>query len=167
VDSLAACFSYQGHIGVHKDGERFAYGISRMGLLQIGRVNPATGKGEIIENLDFQVAPVIDDSDGEGGISSHVPSEIPYGFQGLAVNKSYIFTLYSGKALDEHKEDYKDCPHLFVLDWKGKPVKRFEITPEAKKLSIDHHENILYLIAFNPETLEDELYSIRVDDLNL
>lgn len=167
VDSLAACFSYQGHIGVHEDGEQFAYGISRMGLLQIGRVNPATGKGEIIENLDFQVAPVIDDSDDEGSISSHVPSEIPYGFQGLAVNESFIFTLYSGKSSELHKEDYRDSPHLLVLDWKGKPVKRFEISPEAKKLSIDRHRNMLYLIAINEDTLEDELYKIKVDDLNL
>lgn len=46
-------------------------------------------------------------------------------------------------------------------------MKRFNISPEAKILSIDHHENVLYLIAINEDTLEDELYSFRVNDLEL
>lgn len=70
------------------------------------------------------------------------------GFISSTASDKYIYVLYSGKSLnvkslDELTEAYLS-KYVYVFDWKGNPVKKYELDQEVRSIAIDQNDATLY-----------------------
>ncbi|MBP3833630.1 MAG: hypothetical protein ILA03_06705 [Bacteroidaceae bacterium] len=73
------------------------------------------------------------------------------GFCGLTCTDNYIYALYSGKTMENLTSAFR-ASHVFVYDWEGRPVKRYELEKELfGDIGVDEDAGILYGISYDPE----------------
>ncbi|MEM9884407.1 MAG: BF3164 family lipoprotein [Bacteroidota bacterium] len=90
----------------------------------------------------------------EGKQRSVTPdSNAKIGFVTADVSEDYVYILYSGKKVSSVKsqEDINGLfmsKYIYVLDWSGNPIKKFELDQEVKSIAINADENILYAASF-------------------
>jgi hypothetical protein len=74
------------------------------------------------------------------------------GFITADVTNKYIYSLYGGKAINT--SSLKELTYSFlskyvyVFDWDGKPVKRYELDEEVRSITVDEKNNILYAASY-------------------
>lgn len=73
------------------------------------------------------------------------------GFEGLQSNDKYVYALYSGKKVENLKDDIaqaRDCDYLIVYDWDADPVYLFRLQIPAYSISLSGDK--LYALSNNP-----------------
>jgi len=74
------------------------------------------------------------------------------GFIATDVTNKYIYTLYSGKIIDASSMDKLAkafiSKNVYVFDWEGKPIKRYELDQEVRSIAVDEKNNILYAASY-------------------
>ena len=84
-------------------------------------------------------------------IKTAIPDgEQKIGFVAASVSKKYIYELYSGKLLD--KNNFTDAfltNKVYVFDWKGNPVKKYQLDKEVRSIAVDESNNTLYGTVYN------------------
>lgn len=74
------------------------------------------------------------------------------GFISAAASDRYIYVLYSGKSLNVNTvEDLTQTylsKYIYVFDWKGNPVKRYELDQEVRSVAVDQKDSILYAATY-------------------
>lgn len=70
------------------------------------------------------------------------------GFITAAVSEEFVYSLYSGKNFDHRSIEKLTrayfSQYVYVLDWEGKPVKRYKLDQEVRSIAIDARNNMLY-----------------------
>ena len=78
-----------------------------------------------------------------------------YEYTSVAATENYIYFLYSGKTIDESSRETMIKSGLsnevFVLDWEGKPVKRYLLDQPTRSIAVDDQAKILYAASFEKE----------------
>ena len=60
--------------------------------------------------------------------------------------------MYSGKKINYLSPyDALQSNKIYVFDWEGNPIKRFELDKEVRSIAIDEKNNILYAGAIDKE----------------
>jgi hypothetical protein len=77
------------------------------------------------------------------------------GFITADVTNKYIYSLYSGKVINtssiKELSDSFLSKYIYVFDWEGKPVKRYELDQEVRSITVDEKNNILYAASYSGE----------------
>lgn len=89
----------------------------------------------------------------EGEKKSFVPKKgNRNGFIAADVTNKYIYSLYSGKVINDSSiaELTKSflSKYIYVFDWEGKPIKRYELDQEVRSIAVDEKNNILYAASY-------------------
>lgn len=84
----------------------------------------------------------------------HMDDEIN-GFIDASADSQYIYALYSGKnmdvsSIDELTKTYL-TKYIYVFDWKGNPVKRYELDQEVRSIAKDINNEVLYAASYEGE----------------
>lgn len=77
------------------------------------------------------------------------------GFINATADEHYIYALYSGKrmnvtSMDELTKTYTS-KYVYVFDWEGNPMERYELDQEVRSIAIDHKAKILYAASYKNE----------------
>jgi hypothetical protein len=74
------------------------------------------------------------------------------GFITADVTNKYIYSLYSGKVIDDSSLNGLTnsflSKYVYVFDWEGKPLKRYELDQEVRSITVDEKNNILYAASY-------------------
>jgi len=87
----------------------------------------------------------------EGG-TRHIASFCPgKHFMSLTYTKNYVYILYVQKEDDASifEKCKGDC--ILVFDWKGKPIKKYQLDCEVKTIEINEDGSRIYAIRNNPD----------------
>lgn len=134
-------------MAMKEDGSRICVVNKLSDLLEI-----YDNKGKLIVRLHGpdRFFPVVKQKEGNGfSRVSMMDSREAY-FVPLAY-KNNIYVLYSGKAIDPDDKLSRMRENLFVFDWDGNPVKRYELRNPVFRFVIDPKTDILYGLSDNPE----------------
>lgn len=135
-----------GYLFVKPDDEsKAAYAFKYSDKLQIIDLN--TGKSVAIQgpdNIDVDFIPI---KSGDRFLSTTTEKTVNT-FRGGTVTSKYIYLLYSGLKVDT--ENYIFGKSIFVFDWNGKPVKKFEFPNYISGLAVTDDDATAY--AFDPVT---------------
>ncbi len=74
------------------------------------------------------------------------------GFITAAVTQKYIYSLYSGKVINASSVNELTkaflSKYIYVSDWEGNPVMRYELDQEVRSIAVDEKNNILYAASY-------------------
>lgn len=136
-------FIYQGGFVSNADHTRFASYTYNSEVIEFFTIN-AKGSFEKVKEYHFDYA--------NYAPSSPIPTIEDgslYFVNGCATNK-YVYMLYVGRKVSESRSLISGKTVL-VFDWKGKPIRRFELTTEVTALAVDANDGIMYATTNQPE----------------
>ena len=103
---------------------------------------------------------------GTGSMAVMVNENEKFEFMSVAASTDYIFILYSGEIpADRSREARVEAAltnTIYVLDWKGKPLKRYKTDRYLRSIAIDGNTNTLYGSTYeeNPGLISYKLNNI-------
>jgi hypothetical protein len=89
--------------------------------------------------------------------------EAKFEFMSVATSEDHIYILYSGKKPASNTRDDRVSAALtniiYVLDWNGNPLKRYQIDKYLRSIAIDGKTNTLYGSSYeeNPSLISYKL----------
>lgn len=93
--------------------------------------------------------------EGEGTFTFIPSEEITYEFISVATCSEFIYILYSGKQVDrssgENMIKSALSDEVFVLDWEGKPVKRYKLNQKVRSIAVDERGSLLYAASYEED----------------
>ena len=88
------------------------------------------------------------------------------GFADMAIGKKYIYASYSGVESSEAKRQRSAMAlypkHLLVLDFRGKPLAKFDLGKRYIPLCLDDEEEYIYIKHYDPDV---SLWRYKVSDI--
>ncbi len=127
------------------------YGMSRVPEFGVLRVLQDTIE---VNKYSWGGTP-LDVQHGPTGMHVADEEETTYEYTSVAVTEDLIYFLYSGKKIDSSSRETMIKSGLsnevFVLDWEGKPVKRYLLHQPARSIAVDDNAKILYAASFENE----------------
>lgn len=132
----------------HPSKNRVVYGMSRVPEFGILTILPDTIE---VSSFSWGESPLDVQQDGR---SMRVldNEDTTYEFTSVATTEDHVYFLYSGKKIDtSSRESIMDSGlsrEVFVLDWKGKPVRRYMLDQPTRAIAVDENSGILYTASF-------------------
>lgn len=127
------------------------YGMSRVPEFGILRVLPDTID---VTTYAWGGTPM-DVQHGPVGMAVVDKEGSTFEYMSVAVTEDHVYFLYSGKTIDESSREtiiQSGLSHeVFVLDWEGKPVKRYLLDQPVRSIAVDDQAKILYAASFEKE----------------
>jgi len=135
----------------HPSKNQVVYGMSRVpefGILTIleDSITVSTfswGRSPLAVEQDGRSMRVLDSED------------TTYEFTSVSTTKDHVYFLYSGKKIDtSSRESMMDSglsKDVFVMDWNGKPVKRYILDQPTRCITVDEESGILYTASFESD----------------
>jgi hypothetical protein len=78
--------------------------------------------------------------------------ELRYEYTSVAVTEEFIYFLYSGKKIDRSSRKSMMNSGLsnevYVLDWEGKPIRKYKLDQPTRSIAVDSKDKILYTASF-------------------
>lgn len=104
---------------------------------------------------------------GDGTMAVMENDEVKFEFMSAAVSEDFIFILYSGEMPADRTREARVKAALtntiYVLDWNGKPIKRYQTDRYLRSIAIDGNTNTLYGSTYeeNPGLISYKLNDIE------
>ena len=135
----------------HPTKNMAVYGMSRVpqfGILTVLKDNIQ------VNRYSWGETPV-DVSHSAGGMSVVYNDETTYEYTSVAATEDFIYFLYSGKIVDTTSRETIINSGLsnevFVLDWEGKPIKRYLLDQPTRSIAVDEKAKVLYTASFEDD----------------
>lgn len=145
IDNSMKGFIYQGEFVSNPDNTKFAFFTYQADIIEFFKVNDQGGfdkqkeyhfKYPKYSQEPMMPMPMIED----GSICF---------LKGCATEK-FIYLLYSGKKMSELKS-FTESQTVLVFNWKGKPVKHYNLDIIVSTIAVDENDKVLYATTNNPE----------------
>ncbi|MGV8139557.1 MAG: BF3164 family lipoprotein [Mangrovibacterium sp.] len=93
---------------------------------------------------------------GDNGRISALPArDERNGFITAAVTEKFVYALYSGKVMDRRTlESLSDAflsKYVYVFDWQGRLVKRYQLDQEVRSIAVNANDEALYAASYEGE----------------
>jgi DNA-binding beta-propeller fold protein YncE len=150
TDTLSIHYMYRGmeRTDVKPDGSKFVSTNSLGSILDIFSI-----KNDIItlekEQRFYSPKFTIDDTK-----RIVVQPDCLIGLQELKTTDQYIYAIFSGKQKKEIRGSNSSGKYVYVFDWKGKPVKSYNLNKEISKLAIDEISQRAYVVTKDHDSTE-------------
>lgn len=83
--------------------------------------------------------------------NSYTTSNESYiGFWNIKTTNDYIYLIFSGKTLQEHKK-HRCGDYIYVYDWDGNPIKSYKINGGVYRFAVDENQQKIYFITYDQE----------------
>jgi hypothetical protein len=143
----------------HPTGRKVVYCMSRVpefGIIEIK-------DGDLLINKFSWGKTKLGVQHGEGTMAVLDNDEAKFEFMSVATSEDHIYILYSGKKPASNTRDDRVSAALtniiYVLDWNGNPLKRYQIDKYLRSIAIDGKTNTLYGSSYeeNPSLISYKL----------
>lgn len=145
IENSMKGFIYQGEFVSNPDNTKFAFYTYQTEMIEFFKIDDQGGfdkqkeyhfKYPKYSQEPMMPMPMIED----GSICF---------LKGCATEK-FIYLLYSGKKMSESKS-FINSQTILVFNWKGKPVKHYNLDIEVSTIAVDEKDKVLYATTNNPE----------------
>ena len=98
--------------------------------------------------------------DGKKDTSAAISNESSVEFLNTYATNDYIYLLYSGRIIGNDIVNAYKAKTIFVIDWDGHPVMRYNLDIDVKYFAVSDDDKILYAIAEQDDT---NLVKFKID----
>ncbi len=147
VDNYTMGMAYQGDIKSHPTEDAWVHATSVCDLIEIVKFSKV-GVYEFKHLQTYYPKPQLRNASGIGVKHS---KDIPHGFLSLDVTSRYIYTLYSGKKIQEVGLKAFYGNRLFVFDWDLNPICSYHLDRNVNCISVSSDDKEMYAVAIVEE----------------
>lgn len=150
TDTVSIHYMYRGmeRVDVKPDGSKFVSTNSLGSILDIFSIKDGIITLEKEERF-YSPKFIIDDTK-----RIVVQPDCLIGLQELKTTDQYIYAIFSGKQKKEIGGSNSFGKYVYVFDWKGKPVKSYNLNKEISKLAIDEISQRAYVVTKDQDSSE-------------
>lgn len=80
-----------------------------------------------------------------------ISSSINSTFISLCISPKYVYGLYSGKNFKENGLETLAGTIIYVFDWNGEAIKKYELNVPVTLISVDNKDEMLYAFSNMPD----------------
>lgn len=153
-NTLNVFLSNQGRLKKHPNQDKFVFSLNYSSNIDFYEV--VDNKLHLIKSLRLR-SPKLTPIQNELFITSMPDEDNALGYLSLATSEKYIYALYTDKKfVEKGKSSSRSSNIVLVYDWKGNPVRKYDLQEEAYYITVNEKNNCIYAAIRN----EDEGWSI-------
>lgn len=139
--------AFQGDLSRHPNGEKVCFAGSTAELIDILYFDEKNQTLTKIFEWQGDLGQYVPEGDGVNTISAAIKRESKESFLSVASTEKYIYLLYSGRVIGDDIYRAVRGNTVFVIDWEGKPIKRYNLDVDVNCITVSDNDKILYGMA--------------------
>lgn len=143
--------AFQGCFARRNDGKRFVYATNSSEIIEIIELVDKNKLNKIFE-WHGDSGTFTAEGDGITSFSAGISANSVSTFKRICTTQKYIYLLYSGRLYSENYSKVESGNTIFVMDWDGNPVIRYDLDTDIKCIAASDDDKTLYAIAEQDET---------------
>lgn len=151
AESMHKALAYQGGLIQHPDRTRFFFHCYDSEILEIVTIKE-DGSLTKVNDVHYDYVSYVPQKD-QRYISSAVKKESKACFISASATSNYIYLLYSGRVIGDGVFTAYRSNIIFVYDWEGNPVVRYNLDMDVNYISADENDKGIYGFSNDPETM--------------
>ncbi len=141
--SPSIAFIYGGYLISNEEQTKFLHASYYSDLFRLYSVDG--GEVNILRHYQTRY-PLYEDLSSESSLNVEVDIDNKSGFLSVATTSQYIYLLYGGRSYREYSR-YSFCgERVYVLDWDGELIREIALDRDAKLISVDENDAMLYAL---------------------
>lgn len=151
--------AFQGSFVKRPDGKRFIFAARSSEVIEIIEI---TKENQLMKIFEWHgnMGTYTPDGDGKKSVSAGVSQNSKSIFRNVCSTQNYIYLLYSGHFYYESYAKVETGNTIYVMNWEGKPVARYNLDIDVKCIAVSDDDKILYAIAEQDDT---NLVKFKID----
>ena len=139
--------AFQGNLSRHPNGEKVCFAGSTAELIDILYFDETKQTLTKVYEWQGNLGQYVPEGDGVNTISAAIKRESKKSFLSIATTGKYIYLLYSGRVIGDDIFRAVRGNTVFVIDWVGKPIKRYNLDVDVNCITVSDNDKILYGMA--------------------
>lgn len=144
--------AFQGDFTRHPSGEKVCFVTSKSHLIDIITFDAAKKTLSKAFNWQGELGTFVPEGDGTITYAAAIKRETKTAFLDISSTENYIYLLYSGRIIGNEPEKAFKGNTVFVLDWEGNPLARYNLDIDVKCITVSDDDKTLYAIAEQDDT---------------
>lgn len=144
--------AFQGDLFRHPNGNRVCFTGRISEIIDIIGFNPTKKELSKIFSWQGELGKFVPEGDGTKVSAAAIKRESKVTFLNSAATEKFIYLLYSGRVIGQQIDRAFNGNTVFVLDWEGKPVARYNLDIDVKCIAVSDDDKTLYAIAEQEDT---------------
>jgi hypothetical protein len=156
IENRIRAMAYQGSICLNPYGDKFVFAVNRADIIYFYKVLPE----EIILTKHYELSypqylPHADDKSRSASMAANNNRT----FISVTTSNDYVYALYSGKSMQESGTKSLEGNVIYVFDWEGNPIKKYNLNCPITHISVNNENSVLYAFSNmpDPQLIEFEL----------
>jgi hypothetical protein len=143
--------AFQGDFKRKPTGDKIVFAASTSELIEILKID-SSGEMNMIFQWHGNIGKYTPYGDGKKHTSAAISSDSKVVFVRVNTTNKYIYLLYSGKIIKNNIANAYKGKSIFVIDWDGNPVARYNLDIDVSCIAVSDDDKTLYAIAEQEDT---------------
>lgn len=140
--------AYQGIIRLNPFMDKFVYAVNTSEIIHFYKINNT----DISLIKKYEMNYPIYKTQVEGDMrAAPISSSNNSTFISLCISPKYVYGLYSGKNFKENGLETLAGTIIYVFDWNGEAIKKYELNVPVTLISVDNKDEMLYAFSNMPD----------------
>lgn len=148
IENRLRGMAYQGCMQANISRDKFIYAAFSAEILYFYRIT--NNDICLIKKYEFSYPTYKTQVEG-GGISAPMASTNNFTFISVCTSDKYVYALYSGKNFKDEGLNSFTGKSVYVFDWNGNPVMKYELNIAASVIAVDNRDDNLYAFSNMPD----------------
>ena len=140
--------AYQGIIRVNSNMNKFVYAVNTSEIIYFYKMDTVDISLIKKYEMNYPVYKTQVDGDMRAAPISSLNNST---FISLGTSPQYVYALYSGKNFKEKGLEALTGTIIYVFDWNGNAVKKYELNIPVTLISVDDEDKVLYAFSNMPD----------------
>lgn len=148
ISNRVRAMAYQGVLRSNPDNDKFIFAISASPIINFYKVKDKSISEVKCWNFGY---PTYKPEEEKEQVSATMDSADKMGFIDAYVTDQFVYVAYSGKSFKDVRMKCFEATDIFVFDWKGNPVKSYQLDTPITHFCVSSNDNAIYAISKQPE----------------
>lgn len=144
--------AFQGDLIRHSNGNRVCFTGRTSEIIDIIEFNPTKKELSKIFSWQGELGKFVPEGDGMKVFAAAIKRESKVTFLSSGATEKFIYLLYSGRVIGQQIDNAFNGNTVFVLDWEGNPLARYNLDIDVKCITVSDDDKTLYAIAEHDDT---------------
>lgn len=146
MNNAQKAMAFQGNFERRPTGGRFVFAATSSEIIEILCIDK---DGRLKKQFEWHgdLGKYTTSGDGKSSVSAAISRDSKIAFINTCVSKNYIYLLYSGKKMNSDIFSAFKGNTVYVIDWDGNPVKRYDLDIEVTCITVSDDDLTMYAIA--------------------
>jgi hypothetical protein len=148
IENRMRGMAYQGNIRLNPGRDKFVFAVNRADIIYFYKVL----QEDIILTKYYELSyPMyLPNKDGESR-SVSIAANNNRTFISISTSDDYVYTLYSGKNMQENGMKSLEGDIIYVFDWEGNPIKKYNLNCPVTHICVNNDNSELYAFSNMPD----------------